>query len=223
MFIVIEGTDGSGKGTQTLLLKQKLLDMGKKVEEIHFPQYGQKSAAMVEEYLNGAFGNASEVSPEQTSIFFAVDRYAASFKIREWLQEEKIVICNRYVGSNMGHQGGKIKNEKKRKEYFAWNYHLEYEIFKIPKPDVNIILHVTPEISQKLVDQKPKRDYLHGKKRDIHEDDIDHLKNAEASYLFVASQFPEFYLVECVENNDILPVEVIQEKIWKLLPFSSDF
>ena len=89
-----------------------------------------KSAAMVEEYLNGKFGTAQEVGPYRASIFCAIDRYVAAPKIKQWLNEGKIVIANRYVASNMGHQGGKIKNQIERKKYFDWNYDLEYNIFK---------------------------------------------------------------------------------------------
>lgn len=214
---MIEGTDGSGKGTQTELLVARFRSEGHNVEEIHFPQYGERSAAMVEDYLNGKFGTADEVGPYRASIFYAVDRYAASSKIQKWLDEGKIVIANRYVGSNMGHQGGKIADLDERKKYFDWNYELEYTLFGIPKPDINIILHVTAEISQQLVDQKAAREYLHGKKRDIHEDDINHLKKAESAYLQIANMYPEFELIECVENNAILPKESIHEKIWKTI------
>lgn len=216
-FIVIEGTDGSGKGTQTDLLLQHLKQEGREVEVMSFPRYGEPSCALVEYYLNGKLGSLQDISPYKGSIFYAVDRYVASFKIRSWILENKIVICNRYVGSNMGHQGGKIKDEGERQKYFDWNYDLEYNIFGIPKPDVNIVLHVTPEISQTLVDKKASREYLNGKKRDIHEDDLNHLRNAESSYLQMAKSFAEFRLIECVENGSLLSVEAVQSKIWNLL------
>lgn len=215
LFIMIEGTDGSGKSLQTELLVEHLKKENYQVEQISFPQYGKKSAAMVEEYLNGKFGTAQEVGPYRASIFYAIDRYVAAPKIKQWLNEGKIVIANRYVASNMGHQGGKIKNQTERKKYFDWNYDLEYNIFQIPKPDVNLILHVTPEISQKLVDQKEAREYLHGKKRDIHEDDLKHLADAEKAYLNIAKLYPEFKIIECVENNNIMQKEKIHAIIWK--------
>lgn len=215
LFIMIEGTDGSGKSLQTELLVAHLKKENYQVEQISFPQYGKKSAAMVEEYLNGKFGTAQEVGPYRASIFYAIDRYVAAPKIKQWLNEGKIVIANRYVASNMGHQGGKIKNQIERKKYFDWNYDLEYNIFQIPKPDVNLILHVTPEISQKLVDQKEAREYLHGKKRDIHEDDLKHLADAEKAYLNIAKLYPEFKIIECVKNNNIMQKEKIHAIIWK--------
>lgn len=212
---MIEGTDGSGKSLQTSLLLDRLKKEGQEVEQISFPQYGEPSAAMVELYLNGKFGEAEDVTPYQSSIFYAVDRYAGAKKITNWLEEGKTVIANRYVASNMGHQGGKIKDEKAREEYFKWNYDLEYNIFKIPKPELNIILHVSPEMSQKLVDQKDERAYLNGKKRDIHEDDINHLKDAEAAYLHIAKIYPEFKVIECMKGTEIETPEEIHEKIWQ--------
>ncbi len=212
---MIEGTDGSGKSLQTELLVKHLKKAKQKVEQISFPQYGKKSAGMIEDYLNGKFGTAKEVGPYRASIFYAIDRYAAAPQIKTWLAQNKIVIANRYVASNMGHQGGKIANLKERKKYFDWNYNLEYKIFGIPKPDVNLILHVTPKISQKLIDKKGAREYLHGKKRDIHEADLNHLKDAEQAYINITKLYPEFKLIECVKNGQILPPEQIHAIISK--------
>lgn len=214
---MLDGIDGSGKSTQTELLVSHLKKEGYPVEMISFPQYGTKSAGPIEDYLNGLYGSAEEVGPYRASIFYAVDRYAAAPKIRKWLSESKMVIANRYVASNMGHQGGKIKDPVERKKFFEWNDNLEYNIFAIPRPDLNLILHVSAEIAQQLVDKKGERKYVGGIKRDIHEDDLAHLKNAEEAYLEIARSFPNFVLVECVEDNQILPMEVIHEKIWGII------
>ena len=214
LFIMLEGTDGSGKSVQTELLVAKLKQEGKAVEQISFPQYGQPSAFLVEEYLNGKFGTAKEVGPYRASILYAVDRFAGANQIRQWLNEGKIVIANRYVASNLGHQGGKISDPEERRKYFDWDYNLEYNILGIPKPDLNLILHVTPAISQQLVDKKGDREYLKGKKRDIHEDDLKHLADAEQSYLYIAKIYPEFKIIECVKNDQILPIDEIHGIIW---------
>ncbi|MBP7992051.1 MAG: thymidylate kinase [Candidatus Magasanikbacteria bacterium] len=217
IFISIEGTDGSGKGTQTELLVNRLRAEGKEVEVVSFPQYGESSAAVVEDYLHGKFGTAQEVGPYRGSVFYAIDRYAASKKIRAWLAENKIVIANRYVGSNMAHQGGKISNSSEQEKYFAWVYNLEYTIFAIPKPDFSLILHVPAEVAQNLVDQKEAREYLHGKKRDIHEDDIAHLKAAETTYLKIAQTFPEYTVIECAPGGELQSVEQVHQSIWTLV------
>lgn len=214
LFIMIEGTDGSGKGTQTDLLVERLKTEGHAVQAISFPRYGERSAAMVEDYLHGKYGTAEEVGAYRASIFYAADRYAASAEMKQWLAEGKVVIANRYVGSNMGHQGGKISDPDERAKYFAWVRDLEYTIFGIPKPDVNLILHVPAEVASALVDQKGDRAYLQGKKRDIHEADLNHLKAAETSYLDMAERFPEFTLVKCAPTGEIMSREAIHELIW---------
>lgn len=214
-FIVIDGTDGSGKATQTQILVEHLKSAGFEVEMVDFPQYGEKSAGLVEKYLNGEYGEADEVGPYRASIFYACDRYDASFKIKKWLAQGKIVVANRYVTANMGHQGGKITNPLERKNFFTWLYELEFGIFNIPKPDLNIILHVDAAVAQAMVDQKGHRDYVHGAKRDIHEADINHLRRAEQVYLEIANSFSGFSLIECTRDNQIMSREEIHDLVWQ--------
>lgn len=215
--IVIDGTDGSGKATQAQLLTERLKRLGYEVALVDFPQYGKKSAGLVEEYLNGKYGTADEVGPYRASIFYAADRYDASFQMRKWLEEGKIVITNRYVTANMGHQGGKISDAAERQKYFNWLYQLEYEQFGIPKPDLNLILHVDAAVAQQLVDQKGHRDYVGGQKRDIHEADLEHLRNAEKVYLEIAQTFPGFQLIECSPHGAILDREAVNWLVWQAI------
>lgn len=215
-FIVIDGTDGSGKATQTQLLVEELKINGYPVEMTDFPQYGTKSAGLIEEYLNGKYG---QVGPEAASIFYAIDRFDASFKIRDWLKEGKIVISNRYVTANAGHQGGKIADNYDRLKFFKWLDNLEYNVFNIPRPDLNIILHLPAEMAQELVDKKSAdaRKYINGKKRDLHEADIKHLKNAEKVYLEISRLFPNTKLVECVQAGKLLSPNEVHTKVWELV------
>lgn len=223
-FIVFEGIDGSGKSTQTKLLINHFKKTDYKVAFIDFPQYGNKSAGLVEEYLTGKYGISSEVTPYQGSIFYACDRYDASFKIRDWLEKEKIVVADRYIGSNIGHQGGKIKNKRDRKKFLKWLYNLEYNIFKIPKPDIVFILKVPSDLAQlsssKITDKEKKakkKIYLGRKKIDIHEEDLTHLINAERSYLEAAKEFPkDFKVIECFKKGKLLKPKVIHQEIWKI-------
>ncbi len=212
-FIVIAGTDGSGKGTQTKVLKKRLISKGYDVESIDFPQYDKKSSGLVQNYLNGKYGGSDEVGPYRASIFFACDRYDASFKIRKWLKEGKIVICNRYVSGNMGHQAGKIEDKEKKDEFLDWLHNLEYNIFEIPKPDLNILLYMPCEYGYKLIEKKKSRKYLNGKKRDIHEKDLDHLKKSELAYLYVSKKF-DWERIDCVKDEEILSIEEISDKVY---------
>lgn len=216
-FIVIDGTDGSGKATQSKMLVDELEMAGFEVEQADFPQYGSKSAGLIEEYLiNKKYG---QVNPYAASIFYAVDRFDASFKIKKWLEEGKVVVANRYVTANAGHQGGKIKDDFDRLKFFKWLDNLEYNIFAIPKADLNIILHVPAKTAQTLAKSKWKEQKVHmnGKKTDLHEGDLQHLKNAETVYLQIAKLFPNTKLVECIEAGKLLNPLEVHNKVWDLV------
>jgi len=226
-FFVFEGIDGSGKSTQAKLLAENLKSQGYKVEKIDFPQYETKSAGLVENYLTGMYGSSEEVGPQIASIFYACDRYDLSFKIKQWLKEGKIVVSDRYVVSNVGHQGGKIiKNIKEWKKFVDWLYNLEYNIFKIPKPDYTFILKTSPNISMKMSNkitdkekQKKRKAYLGDHKRqDIHEADKNHLINTLKSYMQISKKHPkEYKIIECEEKGNLLPIKDIHNKILKLI------
>lgn len=224
-FIVFEGIDGSGKSTQLKILAERLKKEGYDTVSIDFPQYGQKSAGLVEEYLNGKYGTPLSVGPYRASIFYACDRYDASFRIREWLKQGKIVISDRYFASNVGHQGGKIKNKNERKKFIKWLHDLEFDIFGIPKPDLTFILKVPPEISQpltgKITDKEKsakKKSYLGRKKMDIHEKDLTHLVQAEKSYLEAVKEFPrDFTVIDCLKDGRLLSPDLIHQKVWSIV------
>lgn len=84
-FLVIEGTDGSGKGTQFDLLVKRLQAKGHDVETFDFPQYQSDSSYFVREYLNGKYGSTDEVGPYTSSLFFALDRFESAPRIEEAL------------------------------------------------------------------------------------------------------------------------------------------
>ena len=213
-FIVIEGTDGSGKATQTKYLADKLLSLGVSFELADFTQYGKPSGYFAEKYLRGEYGTAEEVGPYRGSLFYAVDRYDKSFEIRKWLREGKVVVSNRYVSASMGHQAGKIKNKSEREKFLNWLVELEYDIFGIPKPDLTILLYVPPEIGQKFVDQKGERAYTKGKKRDIHEADLGHLQDAAEAYLAVAKKY-KWEVIGGEKKDSVLSLEEVRVLIWE--------
>ncbi|MDO8530519.1 MAG: deoxynucleoside kinase [bacterium] len=226
-FFVLEGVDGSGKATQTKLLTEALIKKGYKVEKVDFPQYGKGSAALLEMYLNGGYGTAEEIGPYRASIFYACDRYDASFKVRQWLAEGKMVIADRYIASNIGHQGSKvIHNKAAWDKYIDWLHDLEYNIFKIPKPDYTFILKISPELSMKMssniknAEKKQKRASYLGddKRKDIHEADVMHLENSLKSYMAISKKYPkEYKIIECEEKGQFLPIQAIHGKILNLI------
>lgn len=222
VFIVIEGTDGSGKETQTSLLVDALQGRGYEVALFDFPQYSKPSSYFVQQYLNGHYGDLDSAGPYTASLFFALDRYDAIKDIKQALEDGKVVIANRYTGSNMAHQGTKFKNQKERQGYFIWLDNLEYGILGVPRPNMNFVLRMPAEMAQQLVDKKSSRSYT-DKKRDLHEADIDHLKKSVSVYDDLCSLFPQdFERIDCVRSNKLISIENIHtlllEKVTAILP-----
>jgi thymidylate kinase/thymidylate synthase ThyX len=220
VFIVIEGTDGSGKGTQFELLKTTLIDEGYEVATFDFPRYKEPSSHFIKEYLNGAYGTADEVGPYTGSLFFALDRYEVANDIRKALSEGKVVLANRFTGSNMAHQGTKFDHPEERRGYFIWLDNLEFEMLGIPRPTKSFVLRMPAEVAQQLVDKKGKRDYT-DKKRDIHEADLSHMQRSVEVYDDLCQLFPkDFEQIDCVRNGNLLSINDIQKMIWeKIEPF----
>ena len=114
--IVFEGTDGSGKTTQTKLICQRLEREGIAYREIDFPRYGNPFAEPAKRYLEGDLGKtAGEVNAYAASMLFAVDRYA-SYR-QDWgafYQEGGLIVANRYTTSNAVHQASKLPPQERK-------------------------------------------------------------------------------------------------------------
>jgi dTMP kinase len=217
MLIVLEGSDGSGKTTQFNLLSERLKAAGYDVSVFDFPRYDKDSSYFIKQYLNGRYGPAADISPYTASLFYALDRYEAAKDIRRELNRGRIVLCNRYVGSNMAHQGAKFADPAEQRGFFVWEDNLEFQMLKIPRPDINLFLRVPAEVSHKLIDLKAARDYT-AKVHDQHEADIGHLKKAVATYDLLCQLFPkDFQAIECTANNELLSIAEVSNLIWEKL------
>lgn len=213
-FVAIEGTDGSGKKTQTNLLCEKLHDKNISFEKIDFPRYGSASAYFVEKYLSGGYGESNTVSPKRASIFYALDRMDHQKEIKEWLKAGKLVISDRYTTASMGHQAGKIKDENSKDEFLTWLSDFEYNICENAKPDKIIFLYVPPELSFKMIGERVECKDTKGTKRDIHELDFDHMKKASEAFMYVAHKF-DWDIIECAPKGVMLLKEEIHNMIWE--------
>jgi dTMP kinase len=214
--IVIDGLDGSGKATQARELVERLRKEGKRVETFDFPHPTNHFGKLIYEGLGGKHGDFAGTSPYIISPLYAADRFESSFMIKKWLSQGAIVVLDRYVSANQIHQGGKIDDDAKRKEFLEWLDHMEHGIFGIPRPDQIIYLDVPVEISQKLAKEKAALDKKqHYGTTDQHEDDIDHLRNAKESGLKMIASTNSWKRIQCYEKGEMLPVSVIHNKVWE--------
>ena len=221
--IVVEGSDGSGKGTQTRRLVRRLRAEGFDAERIAFPQYGKSFfGRMVGRYLRGEFGQAGNVDPHVAALLYAGDRFEARDKIMRWLIQGRMVVCDRYVDSNKAHQALKFRRATERAEFMKWVDRMEYGVFDMPRPDRTIFLHVPSKLAEQLIASKGQRAYLRGKTYDAHEADPAHLRKAERIYLEIAARAARRrsgkqrgVLIECVERGKLLSREEIAGRVWK--------
>ncbi|MEQ1500322.1 MAG: thymidylate kinase [Parcubacteria group bacterium] len=218
--IVLDGIDGSGKATQVRLLEDRFKKEGIKVKTIDFPRYNDNFFGnLIGEYLSGVYGDFIKVDPRLASVLYAADRFESSKKIDEWLNSGYYVIADRYATANQIHQGGKIKDLKKRKEFLNYLEKMEYSVFKIPRPDLVIYLDVPFEVSKKWLENKVaqrKKTYLKGRK-DVAEDNLLHLKNSRNSALLLEKQNKNWEKVVCCKGMVCLPPDGVHSEVYKVI------
>lgn len=216
-FIVIDGTDGSGKATQVSLLTKRLKKKGQKIKQIDFPQYKNNFfGKLIGQCLAGDYGDFIGLDPHLATVLYAADRYESSAKIKKWLEEGYLVIADRYVSSNQIHQGSKISADKERLVFLKWLDKMEHSVFKIPRPDLIIYLDVPIAVTTKLLankEQELKKVYLKGKK-DQAENDKNHLQKSRENAIKLVKKLNKWIKIDCTDGENILSREKINDLIW---------
>lgn len=210
--IVIEGTDCSGKETQTKLLQERLIKDGYSCEFLSFPVYGTATGKIVggpylgkEEISDSYFEEgATSVDPVIASLYYAADR---KYNIDKVLNADcDFYILDRYISSNLAHQGSKYEDEDERRQFYQFIDKLEYDLLGLPRAGITFLLHMPHEQAAIL---KGNRASL-----DQHEKDPEHLKKAEERYLELAKIY-NWKTVSCVSAKEIRSREDINEEIYK--------
>ena len=106
----------------------------------------------------------------------------------------------------MAHQGSKIMDKEKRLEMYNFLSSLEYDLLKLPRPDITIFLYMPYEQACIL---KKNRTEL-----DQHELNPEHLKHAEECYLEL-SKLHNYIQVNCVKDGKIRSKEDINEEVYQ--------
>lgn len=212
--VVIEGTDGSGKATQTALLCDRLGADNLKFTKLSFPRYDKPSSKLVEMYLQGEFGDdVNAVGPYEASKFYAIDRYT-SF-VEDWGETYKnggLIISDRYTTSNAVHQSAKMPKAE-RLEYFKWLSDIEYGSMGIPEPDLVIYLDMPLEATEKFM---RKREASTDTKADIHEKNSTYLAQCKEAALDAAKYYG-WHIIECAKDGKPRDKKDIHEEIYEVV------
>ena len=222
--IVIEGTDCSGKETQSKLLVEKLRASGEKVATMSFPVYDSPTGRIIgacllgkpdmcEKYLKENHGFFQEAGGEVDSLaalcYYAADRRYNLPTIKKYLDEGYTLILDRYVTSNLAHRGGMLDTKEERLKMYQKIDTLEYDLMELPRPDQVILLYMPFEYAYELKQNRKE-------KLDEAERDENYLKRGENAYLELAELYG-YDIVNCVKEKKIRSIEEISEDVYKLV------
>ncbi len=212
--IAITGTDCSGKETQTKKLMENLKKEGYKVSYLSCPDYESATGKILQGPCLSKVGNSyfeegfANVDPKIASLYYAADRRYMLGKINQLLEENDFLIMDRYVESNMAHQGGKMPNQIDRLNFYKWEETLEYDLLNLPRPDLTIFLYMPYEWAMKLLEQRPE-------KKDAVESDDAYLRNAEKAYLELVDLY-RFEKINCADEEKIFAIDEIANKVIRI-------
>ena len=212
---VIDGTDGSGKQTQFEKLKERLDKDGIEYRTVSFPNYDSPSSSLVKMYLSGEFGtDAQEISPYIASTFYAADRYATfQTGYKKYYEDGGIILADRYTTANMVHQAGKIKDKEERDKFLKWLWDFEFKLYGLPVPTEVFFLNMPTEKALELMkDRKNKFD--ENAKKDIHESNEKHMKDAYEAACDVAKEY-NWFEIKCMRDNELRTIDDIHEEIYE--------
>jgi dTMP kinase len=211
-FIVLEGIDGSGKRTQLDMLARAFASRNVPFAQISFPRYDGFFGKLAARYLNGEFGSLEAVDPHFSALLYAGDRFEAKPKIESDLASGQTLLADRYIGSNLAHQGARVPREK-RAEFLQWLRQLEYQVYALPAEDLVIYLRVPPAEAHRLIGEKGARTYTK-LQRDIQESNLAHLEATSEVYDQLAQQ-PNWLRIECYDSaaNALRSPESIHQEI----------
>ncbi len=204
---MIDGGDGSGKATQTKLLVQRLKLAGVKVATFDFPQYTQNFfGKLLKDCLIGKHGDFMVLPPEIVSVLYAADRWETKAKIEKALASGKCVVLDRYVSANQIHQGSKIADTKKRKEFLTWLDTLEHGVFGLPRPSLVVYLEVSPQVSETLMAGRAPVD--------LAESDRQHQERTRRAAVRMTEELGHWVRVKCDTRGAIRTREAIAAAVW---------
>lgn len=209
-FIVIEGLDGSGKATQTEILRKTLEQRGERVRKLTFPDYDNPSSTLVQMYLKGEFGSSpGDVNAYAASAFYTVDRVASYLRFwKEDYESGSTILADRYATSNIIYQMSKLP-QSQWSEFIDYQQDLEYNKMRVPEPDLIIYLDVEPDVSQKLMSGRYSGDES---KKDLHEKNVEFLLNCRRSALYAAEKLG-WIKISCTENGEMRSIKDISRDI----------
>lgn len=217
MLVAIEGIDGAGKGTLTRNLVDRASVAGFKAESLSFPRYEETCfSKLVGQYLNGEFGKIEKVPVHFVSLLYAGDRLESRDLLSAKLGANDFVFLDRYVTSNVAYNSAKVELED-RETFTRWLENTEYQIFKLPRPELTILIKTNSDVAQDLVGRKDDRSYT-TRTHDLHEENAEFLEKVAVIYNAMAVQYKETWsVINSMEGSRLRSPEELAEEAWNAI------
>jgi dTMP kinase len=214
--VAIEGIDGSGKGTQAKLLCDRCNAAGLTTTLLSFPRYDDTTfGKSIGQFLDGKFGKLDEVDPRLVSLLYAGDRFESRNVILAAMDSSDVVVFDRYVASNMAHQGAKL-GAAERESLLDWIARIEFQIYELPKPDLVVLFDIPSAFAQQLIALKNKRSYT-DKSADLHEADADYLEKVRKVYIQLSQDDASWQAISCCTDGSVKTMEAISDEVWSVV------
>ncbi len=206
ILVVLEGGDAAGKKTQTGLLVEALSKLSISVQMFDFPRYESPTGKIIGRALKGEFGNFRHLHPHLASALYTNDRSAVKDELRQTLADGAVVICNRYVPSNVVYQAAKLLPNE-RMEFIEELEEIEYDSLKLPRPDIVIYLDVPVSVSGELAQKRAEKDQ--------HEADLAYQSMVAEVYKELSMERCDWVAITCTENGNLLSPDIIHTLVMK--------
>ena len=215
--IAIEGIDGAGKGTQAGRLVSTLREMGLRVDTLQFPRYSSTTfGSAIGDFLNGKFGSLNEVHPQLAAVLYAGDRFESRELLMRMIDDNDVVVLDRFVGSNLAHQSAKLEGAA-RTVLVEWIEKIEFDVFQLPRPTLTILIDMSSQMSRELVSRKAARDYTE-QEADLQESDLPYLERVRRCYLALAHSRLDWRTVHGLDEAGLLrTIDDVGEEIRRLV------
>jgi len=191
-FIVIEGVDGAGCGSQTELLKERLNEkLSQPVLHIKYPNYNNPVGITIHKFLHEELA----LSPDMQFFIYSLDIFKDMNEIKKALEEGRIVLADRYFTSTLAYQCA---------QGFPLEKALRFaELFDFVRPDLIIYLKVSVETA--LERKKMEKSSL-----DMFERDLELKERVSKEYEGLASKsiFGKWIVVDAERPIEEIAIEI---------------
>ena len=187
IFIVFEGIDGSGKSTQSKMLKKHL---EKKSYKTFLTQEPSNSAIgkLIKKSINSGKKN---ISSEAIALLFAADRAEHIKKIKRELEKGKSVICDRYYYSSLAYQGA---------SGLSLSWLMEINKFAI-KPSIAFYLDIPPEKALERIKKRKTKSYF---------EKLSFLSNVRKIYKQLCREHEELFEIDASKGREEVHREIVK-------------